>query len=349
MDKFVFVINGYKLYVYEMVNKNNAEIFRIRGNRYDELDLDDPEYSIERMQRYIMDTLNYGDFSNCGFTVIYNNVNSEVLKVLSEYFLPCKDWQVNKLEDILPSLLLKLDKIKPGEKKIVSYGKDTWLVEITNDGESIMEEGDQESEVKLQIDDIPVSLYANYSFTTDKEEINNLKNKLDDTENLLEKEKSEKKDLIEKKDRKIKELKSIIQDKENKISNLKDEVNKNELKNELLKKRTIVRFDQQSVKDILSHLAGCLVDNLEHDTISIEWKKDNLTQINNNENIALGKYKIGEICEKKEIKSSADGYLFKLVSEGTELKDNQAIAVISDKRDNLENIKKWLKKNEIDF
>lgn len=218
MDNFIFIINGYKLYVYEIFDKNEAKLFKVRGNEYDELDLEHPEYSIERIKKYLKETLNYSNLSNCGFSVIYNNVGSEVLKTFSEYFLPCKDWKIYKLEDVLPTLLLKTDKIKLGDEKIVSFEDNIWWVEITNDGQYIIEEIKEKPEIKLNINEIPIILFQEYSFVTNEEKVEELNKEL----NKIKKENNDLKKRLHSKNKKVKEINEDLIIKEEKISSFKN-------------------------------------------------------------------------------------------------------------------------------
>ena len=167
MDDFIFVVNRHRLHIYELVDETKAKILKIRGNKYYELDLDDIGYSIDKLKKYILDALNYNDFNNCNFNIIYNNIKGNIIGELFKQFDSCSNWGVQELDSILPTVLLKMDLLKKGDTKVVGFNGDSWEVNSNEKGIIKTENTDKNCEIELKIKDILRFFYNDYSFAID--------------------------------------------------------------------------------------------------------------------------------------------------------------------------------------
>jgi len=185
MDKFVLIIDNYKLYIFQINDKKGPELIKIEDKDFADLVIQDPSYSTDKIKEHLLYVLNYNDFRDCSFKVIYNEVGINVIQSLMDSFSTAADFEINKLKHSLISILLKLEKILNGQTKVVKFHDNNWEIKLDKDGSSSIIKTDDKQDITLNVEDIPVALHGNFSFTRDKKEVVNLRSNLAKVEKEL--------------------------------------------------------------------------------------------------------------------------------------------------------------------
>lgn len=185
MDRFVLIIDNYKLYIFQIKDKKRPELIKIEGENFIDLVVQDPSYSTDKIRENLLYVLNYNDFRDCRFKVIYNEVGINVIQSLMSSFSTAADIEINKLKNSLVLILLKLEKILNGQTKIVKFYDNTWEIKLDKDGSSSIIKTNDEQDITLNVEDIPAALHGTFSFTTNKKEVISLKANLSRVEKEL--------------------------------------------------------------------------------------------------------------------------------------------------------------------
>lgn len=170
MDKFILLINKKKVYVYEMI-ENKINLFRVKG--HSSYNIDNSESSIKELSDYMLERLNYENFSSCKFSIIYNNIEPEIFSLFINEFVDCSSWEINDLTNILPDILLKSQSLLPGQDKVINYGKTKWIVSLSEESKVNVEKTNKKADIELSNEDILDYFSNDYSFviSVDKDEL----------------------------------------------------------------------------------------------------------------------------------------------------------------------------------
>jgi hypothetical protein len=132
--------------------------------------------------REILGNLGVDDLQEWSVTVIYDPVTSDLLSPVIAGLLPHKPsgLEIRILESLMPELLLKCKMISPGQTVTVALGTRCWQVTLTEEGrvsEVTCIENVAPDE-RLSECDIPGALRADYTFTTNRTEFENVNEQL---------------------------------------------------------------------------------------------------------------------------------------------------------------------------
>lgn len=250
MKKFLMILLPQKVHIYKSIDNNEFEVFYINGEEI--LNWSSETYckDFSDLKREILDTCNFDNLSEVGFDVIYHQVDTDIIKQLSDTLLPCAWWQLFNFEKILPELLLKMKKIKPNESVSVEFQDTNYLVSMSCKGDIQNCISDEKSEFNIDVKSIPLILKNSYDFIDTKQDIEGkellisnltkanyeLKNNVDILESKIkQKDAQVTKGLkvIEKLNEEIKGLKHFISENEKNDKRTKEQ--------EFIKSRTIIR------------------------------------------------------------------------------------------------------------
>ena len=78
MDEFIFLINKKHLFIYEVMN-DKMELFKVKG--HSSYNMDSLQSSINELSNYMLERLNYQDFSLCSFKVVYSDIETKVFNL----------------------------------------------------------------------------------------------------------------------------------------------------------------------------------------------------------------------------------------------------------------------------
>lgn len=166
---FIVLLDG-RASMFESVD-NRFDAVRIKGEERIQLKTDQVDWCI----RELLSNLGVDDLQEWSVSVIYDPVTSDLLSPVLARLLPHKPsgLEVRSLESLMPELLLKCRMISPGQKASVALGTQCWQVSLTEDGrvsEISCLEGVTPDE-RLSECDIPGALRTDYSFTTNRKEL----------------------------------------------------------------------------------------------------------------------------------------------------------------------------------
>lgn len=164
MDKLVIEIFPEQIQVYK-INNENKEIFYIQGEEYFYWNVSTDYEDFEKLKNEILDILNLGDFGEIALDIIYENIDSESIKNLSQVMLPCAYWQVFDKEKDLHKL------------KILDMHRE----QIENQESLINELSNINKQLNKQVSDLWCDLIkANSKTTESSEKVNKITMELND-------------------------------------------------------------------------------------------------------------------------------------------------------------------------
>lgn len=101
-----------------------------------------------------------------------------MIHALMGWFSSAADFEINKLENSLVFILLKLEKILNGQTKVIKFHNNTWEINLSKDGSSKIIKSNDRQDITLNVEDISASLHGTFSFITNKKEVTKLKSNL---------------------------------------------------------------------------------------------------------------------------------------------------------------------------
>lgn len=128
LDEFIFLINKRRLFIYEVIN-DKIKLFKVKGHNF--YDIGSLQSSVRELSNYMLERLNYKDFSSCDFKIVYSDIETKIFNLLINEFLNCSEWEFIKIKSILPNILLKSKLLLPTESKIIKYKKTKWEVGLS--------------------------------------------------------------------------------------------------------------------------------------------------------------------------------------------------------------------------
>lgn len=332
MDKFLVVLLPGKLYLYRYTEKGMYEKFYINGEEYLAWDSLIFSEAVKSLKREILDVCNFEELLDVGFDVIYHQVDTNIVRDISQTMLPCQSWQIFSFEKVLPEILLRMKKIKHSSSIDVQFENMNYFVQMDEMGIIKVGRTDRLGECSIYVDDLLLVFSSTYEFVRNEKELEGksaLISKLDIENKKLEKEKAELNIKLASINKELSQQKKLIEGKEGPINDLEEKL----VKVELFKSRSIVSVEIPMTPAAFMHgLTGTVEYN-------VNWRKgdghivkagDLIANITTNMS-----YNYDIICK-------ISGRLFCIVHNGVNVKKGQVIAVISDPSDSTEEIKKWL-------
>ncbi|MFW6015084.1 MAG: hypothetical protein ACOCRK_01450 [bacterium] len=167
MEKFIITIFKNQLSIYEVESSNKFELFTIKGENYLKVVPDNIKYSLDIIKDYLLDILNYEDFSNVDFHTVYDglDLDTEFPNIFKQTFLSSNRLEVQNLKQFITTIFQKNKLIPSGEKRVISFQGSRWMIKVTNLGEIIIKKT-QKNEVDIKFKDnlIPAILTNDYSY-----------------------------------------------------------------------------------------------------------------------------------------------------------------------------------------
>lgn len=356
MEKLILIIDKNKVYPYEAKDLKHFTNFYIKGERCFDIDRDNVVEAIDTLKNYLLRTLNYDDFMNVGFQLIYHDIELEVIKAISERFLPCGEWQIKAFHEILPFSLFKKGEIKLGEKVKIECFDRKYEVEITKEGFANIIKSKSECNLKIKLEDILYGLYSNNEIFITREKCQELEDEVTKKNTIIQ----EQQEIISKLLLEKEALKEQAEKARLNLKQMNDKLNKQLVvvskqrevqERNINTKRRIVRVN---FNDVISKAmlvttgvaSGVSSINLAQAIAPIGGGKKHIKWFVKDGETIRKNERIGEIISllgTQNILAEADGRLFILVNDGERVINNSIIAVISDPSDKIEDITDWLK------
>lgn len=331
MDKFLIILIPKKLCLYRHSQKGMYEKFYISGEEYLQCDSHSFIKEIELVRREILDVCNLVELQEVSFDVIYHQVDTNIVKEISQAMLPCHSWQIFSFEKVLPEVLLKMKRIKPNESHVVSFKSINYQVLMNDKGFIAINKTDTPSEFKIELDDLALIFYSTYEFISNVQEIEKKEliiSQLNSTRKQLSDENSILKSKLNRMSEEIAEKSEVVEKKESLIKKLKETNDKLYMPTH----RKIIRAQIPA----RGGLASIYITNTY---FTLEWVVDNGDMVKRNEVIANIK---GNQGLQETLQSVCSGRIFFIIHHGERVKDGQVIAVISEPSDSIIDIRKWV-------
>lgn len=183
MNSLSIILNDGHVYAVDSVN-DRFKIIHVKGEKRIPLAQDSTDWYLSEL----LNNLGLDDFREWAVAIIYGPTEAHLLHPLLISLIPQnpRKLEVRDLEAILPELLLKRGSITLGHTSDVAIGKTCWRVAISESGEvtDLYPIDSKNPDFLLAEHEIPAAFRANYSFTTDRKELNRIETQLADMENL---------------------------------------------------------------------------------------------------------------------------------------------------------------------
>ncbi|MFW6015085.1 MAG: 4Fe-4S dicluster domain-containing protein [bacterium] len=169
MEKFILTINKNKLRVYEIKDQCNYDLFKIFGEEYLELDPTDIEYCFITLKDYLLQILNYNNFSSINLYVVYDSMEIKTLNFLKKIFSSSNKLELQNFKEFITLLIQKNKLLNPGDRKVISFRANRWLIKITKYNEIIVSKSKKEEvDIKFKDNLIPAVITNDFSYKTPK-------------------------------------------------------------------------------------------------------------------------------------------------------------------------------------
>ena len=173
MNSLSIILNDGHVCAVESID-DRFEIIRVKGEKRIPLGQDRAGWYLTEL----LNNLGIDDLREWAVAVIYGTTETHILQPLLISLLAQNSikLEVRSLEAILPELLLKRALIAPGQTTDVAINKQCWRVTIEENGKltELYPIDTENPDLLLTEHEIPAAFRADFSFTTDRKELNRI-------------------------------------------------------------------------------------------------------------------------------------------------------------------------------